>query len=156
MAVRKPLVFNTTTGKIQELPAGDAIQEAVIGFSGTNQTGVGIVKGSPVYKNATTDRIELADATDNTKQCVGFASELIADTASGVIQTNDTINLADWTTILGSATLTPGTVYFLDSTAGQIVADVSTFVAGNVVQKVGVAVSTTDLLIQLGDPIELS
>ena len=156
MAIRKPLIIDKTDGAVKELPVGDHIQEASIGFSGLNNTGGSIIKGTPVNKTSTTSEVDVADATDNTLHCVGFAGLEILNTESGEIQVADTIS-CDWTVInLAGTNLTAGDIYYLSTTAGKITNDVSAFVGGNVIQKLGIAVSTTDLLIEIDRPILLS
>lgn len=157
MAIRRPLIVDKTDGSVKELPIGDSIQESSVGYNALNNTGGTLIKGTPIFKSATTNEVEVADATDNTLNCNGFVGVEILNTESGEIQVADTIT-ADWTLIQESAgaTLVPGDVYFLSTTAGKITNDVSAYVAGNIIQKLGIAVSTTDLLIDIREEILLA
>ena len=154
MAVKKPLA--NYSGKIDELHAGDLISGDVTGFTGKNVNASPVTLGMPVYKSSTLTEVDLANATDDTKNCIGFVGESsIASAASGYIQTSETITLADWTAIAGAATLTPDARYFLSATAGKITAT-SPSTSGNISQIVGKAVSPTELLVTIRERILLA
>lgn len=154
MAVKKPLA--NYSGKIDELHAGDLISGDTTGFTGKNVNASPITLGMVVYKSATLNEVDLASATDDTKNAIGFVGEsAIASTASGYIQTSESITMADWTGIAGSASLTPGAIYFLSATAGKITATTPA-TSGNISQIVGKAVSATELLITIRERILLA
>lgn len=89
------------------------------------------------YTVAGTLRARLADATDNTRPCVGFSTYATSATATGEVQcTGLNINLSG---------LTPGALYYLSETSGAITAT-KPVGAGKIVQPIGWAISTTTLL----------
>jgi len=154
MATKKPLV--QYGGQIDELHAGDLISGDVTGFTGTNNNASPITIGQPVYKNSTTSQVDLADATDDTKNCIGLVGEAsIAASATGYIQTGESLTMADWTIIIGSTNLTPGADYYLDTTAGKLTATAPS-TSGNITQLVGKAVSATELLLTIRERILLA
>ncbi len=78
-------------------------------------------------------------------QIVGLVKEdtLIGDPVE-VLTLGDVMSITDWTTLTGAATLTPGSRYWLSDTPGRYTTTPSTLVSS----LVGVAVSTTELLVQ--------
>ena len=82
----------------------------------------------------------------------------VANHASGAVQTNGvlTATAVQWNAITGgSGGLTTGSVYFLSPTmAGQITTTAPT-TSGQYVVQVGIALSTTELDVQIGPPILL-
>ena len=65
------------------------------------------------------------------------------------------ITKSDWTSVTGSATLTPGAVYFLSvSTAGGLTT-APPYELGETVVRVGRALSTTTLDIEISQPVLL-
>lgn len=92
-------------------------------------------------------KVRKADATTAAKPCNGFVPSAIADTASGTVQ-------GPGTKASGLSGLTPGATYYLHTTPGQITPTPPSG-AGNLVQKVGVAVSATELFFFPDGGIEL-
>lgn len=86
-----------------------------------------------------------ADATSSGKHAVGFAPSAIANGASGTVQFEGTIS--------GLSGLTIGATYYLSTTAGGITTTAPTG-AGQIVQKVGVAISATELSFEPGTVIQ--
>lgn len=95
-----------------------------------------------------------ANATDTSKPAVGLMTADTADTISGAVQTDGPFTLADWTAVIGSASLAAHTLYFLSTTGGLLTATPPS-VGGNVVQRIGRAVSATTLAIEIGPTILL-
>lgn len=87
--------------------------------------------------NSSGPRIRNANATDNTKPANGF---ILASVTTG----NNAIFFGSGQIITGLSTLTPGSTYFLDTSSGGINATAPS-AAGNLVQALGVALSTTTL-----------
>jgi hypothetical protein len=83
-------------------------------------------------------KIRKANATDDTKPVNGFAAAGIASAAAGAMTVPGNV-------ITGLSGLTPGAIYYLDTTAGAIT-DTPPSGSGNLVQEVGVALSATSLL----------
>lgn len=82
-------------------------------------------------------KVRKANATDDTKPCDGYAPAAISSAAIGAV-------VAPGRVIAGLSGLTPGADYFLDTTGGAITATPPS-TSGNLVQKVGKAVSATKL-----------
>ena len=154
MSLRKPLVL--VDGGIQRLQSGDtldAISNNPDVINLTNANAAAITIGQPVFSSAA-DNVDLADAS-----AVGSAKPIglvqtasIAASASGSIQLDGVLSSADWTVVIGAATLTSGATYFLDVTAGQIT---ETAPVTGYVTEIGIAISTTDLAIDIKAPIKL-
>lgn len=83
-------------------------------------------------------KIRKANATDDTKPVDGFVAAGIASAASGVMT-------FPGQKLTGLSSLTAGARYYLDTTGGAITATAPSG-SGNLVQEVGVALSTTELL----------
>ncbi len=156
---KKPLALYS--GKVKELLPGDQIQYEADTFSLTNKEASTITKLSLVKPG--TGNLEcllaLADSSAN-GYAIGFATQDMAPDAQGVVQTDGilTASVSEWDAIIegGSPTgLTPGAIYYLSKTdAGKIVSVAPT--SPGVVGRVGRALSTTDLDINIDYPIELS
>lgn len=84
-------------------------------------------------------KAQLADATDGTKPCDGYATAAIADAAAG------TVIVGRGQVLTGLTGLTIGADYYLSETAGAITSTPPSTV-GNLVQYIGKALSATTLL----------
>ena len=115
---------------------------------------VNLLPGQPVYVNGTTGQLGLASASVYVTSFV--AGLVVAATAAGFIAdlATDVLTLQDWTAITGSASLQPGQDYFLGTTPGTL-SLIAPTVQGQTATPVGKSVSTTQLLIQPGQPILL-
>lgn len=157
MAARKPLVLSGS-GDIQEIQSGDVLDAPVLEvdvYPATNNNVGTISKGQPVYVDGS-GSVDLARANAlSTSRVVGLVRDAsIASAASGDIQTDGILEVADWTTVTGSAALTPGSVYYLDQAAeGQLTTSAPTG-NPNTVTRVGIAVTTTGLEITIMRAIE--
>lgn len=89
-------------------------------FSAQNKDIVTILQGQPVAIHSSGSGVVLASASLNGMSAVGLASKDIAVGASGDIQTDLSITLANWTNIIGSANLASKADYFLSGTAGSL------------------------------------
>ena len=98
-----------------------------------------------VYDNGGTLSVRKASATDATKPADGFVDAgCSAASVAKVFQRG---------AIAGSG-LTSGAVYYL-STTGGAVTTTAPAVTGNVVQQIGKAISATQLLVDIKEPVEL-
>ena len=155
MALKKALVLNG--GEIEELQAGDTLDGPIAEVdvvSLTNSNAGAITEGQPVYIDGA-DSCDLARANAaSTRNVIGLVRDAsIAAAATGDVQTDGILSVADWTSVLGAAALTPGTTYYLSAAvAGQITATAPTG-APNSVVRIGTAISGTDLEISIGRPI---
>lgn len=146
MAVQKPLVI--INGQIQQIPAGDTLSSAsseVDVVSKTNDNAGAITIGMPVYVKSNGNVDRAAANAAGTRRVLGLVKDnSIAAAATGFIQTDGVLSSADWTAVVGSTTLTAGSLYYLSTTAGQLTATAPTG-AGNYVCQVGIAISTTEI-----------
>ncbi len=100
--------------------------------------------GKLVYINGS-GQMALADATAEGKEAIGFTKEAVLSGAVGAYFTNG---------VMPSQTgLTPGNNYFLTTTPGLAGAAPST--AGNVLHRIGVAASSTEIVFAPTIPITL-
>lgn len=157
MALRKPLVI--IDGVIQQLPPSDTlnaqVQEVDVVILKNGNSTSALSAGQIVYASGdNTCDLAKADAI-GTARPIGFVKDnSIPTSATGAIQTDGVLSLTDWTAATGSTTLTPGSVYYLsNSTAGKITSTPPT--SGYVVE-VGIALSSTELDIDIKPPIGLT
>lgn len=141
MATRKALVL--VGGQIQQLQSGDTLAGPVAEndtVSLTNGDAGSHTIGQAIYISAAdTGRLAKADAAASS-QVVAFATGTITAGAVGSYQSSGVLS--------GMSGLTAGSVYYLsDATAGLITATAPSTL-GRYVQEVGVALSTTELLIR--------
>ena len=87
-----------------------------------------------------------ADATTE-KEGVGFVLSAYDSAATATVYFEGIIT--------GLTGLTAGSRYFLAKTAGAVTTDVSAYAAGNILQYLGIAISTTELKFEPGEPITL-
>lgn len=154
MTIRKPLVL--ISGVISQLPSTDSIALP----EGINyQADATALAGQAVYPSAA-GHVNLAKADSATTCNVsGLAAAGITSGASGPIQNGGVITLttAQWDAVAGtSGGLIFGTKYYLsDTTAGMLVATPPS-TGGHFQVPVGIANSTTDMLLYNdGFPIAL-
>jgi predicted RecA/RadA family phage recombinase len=152
--MRKPLVI--VAGQIEQLQSGDTIDapaEGVVSLTNANASPITI--GMVVYSSAT-GSVDLASAAaSGTMGVIGlvYDASIAAATPGGII-TSGVLTSADWTAVVGTATLTSGSVYYLSDTVGKITATPPTAV-GHYVVPVGRAISTTELKLNILDAILL-
>lgn len=160
MTLRSPLVLNN--GQIQQLQAGDTLNASVSGGENyvltNNETG-SVVICTAVYLQAN-DAFKKAVATaSGTSRSIGLVADAsIANGVAGNVKLNGVLSAstAQWDAVAStSGGLTSGTIYYLSAaTAGFITATPPGSV-GQYVQEVGLALSTTELLLLSRDPILL-
>lgn len=157
MAIRKPLVI--VSGQIEQLQAGDSLDDRSSQISQTNDEAGAIVIGTPVYNDAN-DGVKKAQANAvGTKNVLGLVSDVTVATGQPAAITTAGIQsatTAQWDAVAGtSGGLTKDTIYYLDpATAGKITATAPTTVGQFVVQ-LGKALSTTELNINIQKDILL-
>ena len=158
MALKKVLVLGAN-GEIEQLQAGDTVDIVASSnqlFSAANQYGDAITIGQPVYIIAAdTVDLALADAKA-TSGVIGLVSDASIDSSVvGTILTDGILTSTDWTAVVGAATLTVGSVYFLSDTVAGTLTTTATTTAGSFVTRVGTAISTTTLEVTISRPIGL-
>jgi hypothetical protein len=156
MTARKPLVLNS--GQIQQLQSGDTLDAScnevdVVSLTSEEAADATTI-GMPVYISSTAKFKQAKADAVGTAWAIGVCrAASIASGASGDIQTSGQLTSADWTAVIGAASLTAGARYFLsEATKGMLTA---TPPATGFVVQVGIALSTTMLDIDPEQPIQL-
>jgi hypothetical protein len=160
MAVRKPLVI--VAGEIQQLQSGDTIDVPVSGgnvVTADNDNAGSVVIGAPVYVSSAGGVDKARANAIGTKDVVGLMRDVTTATgASGQVQTDGVLaaSTAQWDAVAGTTGgLTAGARMFLDAaTAGKITATAPS-TTGQYVVSIGIALSTTELLVDIEQPILL-
>ncbi len=157
MAIKKPLVLNSTTNKPEQLQTGDTLADNVNKYQLINGNAGTLIICTPVYISAAGTMDKARANAAGTSNCIGLVMDAtILTTASGYIAFQDIMvaTTAQWDAVTGqTGGLTPGDTYFLDeATAGKLKTGA---VATGYVQEVGTATSTTEMLIAPTQPIKL-
>ena len=153
MTVRKPLVYDGF-GNIEQLQSGDSLSNTQLLPQLTNDNASSIVIGQPVYSSAN-DHVNLAQANaSGTKEVIGLVADTsIAASTTGSIQDMGILSAttAQWDVVVTgeSGGLVYKTTYYLDpANAGKLTSTAPTTV-GQYVCPVGVAISSTELKINI-------
>lgn len=130
----------------------DAVEQVAGSFIAVGAEGVN--DGQPLYRPAGVATVGLAraDVTVKARVC-GFALRAAAADADVEYITNGMLELSDWTDVLGSTLLTPGSVYYLGATGGITTTAPSS--PGQYVTEVGQASTSLKLQIDIKRPILL-
>ena len=149
MATVKPLILYTDVYDIETLRAGDALESTIEGVSAVNNTGGSLTLGTAVnlFNNSGTLEMQKASAESGVGQyeCSGILTETVTDTNSGVVKTDGIVS--------GLTSLTIAGKYYLSATAGAIVTTPPTS-TGQLFQELGLAISATQLALQIKMPIK--
>lgn len=152
MAVQKPLVI--ISGQIQQIPAGDTLSAAasevdVFAKLSATQT---LVIGCPVYSSAATTVEKAAANAAATAKVIGLMQSVSTGVGvSGFVQEEGllTATTGQWDAVAGTTGgLTAGTEYYLSATPGLITSTPPS-ASGNYVKRLGIGLSSTELLIQI-------
>ena len=154
MSSRKPLVMNA--GQIQQLQAGDSLDAVVSEVELISLTAdQTLIVGNVVYATTADHCDKAIGSAAATTRAIGISK--LAGT-SVQVQTSGVVALttAQWDAAFGSSSgLAVGSVYYLSpSSAGLGTATAPTTVSQFVVE-IGVALSTTELLLAIKRPILL-
>ena len=162
MTIRLPLVLGAD-GLPQQLQSGDSISSPTnapsIRSVTNGESSFSIVIGMAVYASAA-DTVKRGQANaKSTSGIVGlvYDTSIAASAAGNVAESGILIaTTTQWDAVAGTTGgLTFNTLYFLDpATAGKITSTVPTTV-GQSLTLIGRALSTTELLILIGQPILL-
>lgn len=152
MALRKPLVISS--GQIQQLQSGDTLDAVQSGGDAaiqTNDEASPIVIGTPVYNDAN-DGVKKAKAdAAGTKSVVGLVRDVSIGAAStGAIQLSGvlTATTGQWDTAFGTTGgLSFGTRYYLSAATAGLGTATAPSTTGQYVVELGIAISTTELLL---------
>ena len=159
MPLKKPVVLNTD-GTFELLQAADTLDAAVSiadEATLTNSSAGAIAIGTPVYVSAANACQPSRANASGTAKVIGLVSATtISAAATGTIRKDGTLTAStvQWDAITGqTGGLTPGSSYFLsEATTGRLT---TTAPVVGWVLPVGVALSTTDFEIQVGDRVRL-
>lgn len=126
------IVGTDSNGKIDStfMPTGFGSDTSTI------TAGEALSAGNLIYLNSAGNALK-ADASAQAKEAIGFVLSAISNGASGTVYFGSGF-------ITGLTSLTPGTRYFLDTTAGGITSTPPTG-SGKIVQQVGFARTSTVL-----------
>lgn len=148
MAVRKAIVL--VAGELAQLPAGDTLQGPfgeVDTMSATNGDVGSHAVGDVVYPSGNNQVKKARADAAGTKNVVALAMAAISPSASGSYQTDG---------ILGGLTgLVANTIYYLSPTTAGLLTPTAPTAAGQYVVHIGVALSATELELQIQRPIAL-
>ncbi len=152
MASRLPLVL--VSGQIQQLQSADTLAAPQTGgdvLSQTNDESSPIVIGAPVYNDAA-DGVKKAKAdASGTTKLIGLVRDAsITNGVAGIIQLNSVLSATtgQWDAVAGtSGGLTFGTRYYLSAATAGLLTSTPPSAVGQYVAEVGIAISTTELLL---------
>lgn len=152
MALRKPLVI--VSGQVQQLQSGDtldAIQSGGDAVVQTNAEAGSVVIGTPVYNNAANSVLKGKADAAGTVRLIGLVRDTsIAAAGSGAIQVSGvlTATTGQWDAVMGTTGgLTVGTRYYLSTATAGLGTPTAPSTTGQYVVELGLAMSTTDLLL---------
>jgi hypothetical protein len=149
MTARIPLVMNA--GRIQQLQSGDSLNAAVAENNTVTLTAdATLIAGQVVYATAA-DHVGKAKAdAAGTVRTLGLATAAITSGATGGVQTSGIVTLTtgQWDALAGtSGGLTFNAVYYLSAATAGLLTATATTTVGQYVKEIGIAISTTELLI---------
>ena len=161
MSLRKPLVL--ASGQIQQLQSADSLDAPAIAGGDivnlTNGEAGAIVIGTPVYASAADTAKKGQANASGTTNIIGLVRDAsITNGVAGAIQLNGvlTATTGQWDTAFGrSGGLTFGTRYYLSAATAGLATGTAPSTVGQYVQELGIALSTTELSINIKSPILL-
>jgi len=139
MAARLPLVI--VNGEIQQLQPGDNISEVDFSSMTNGESSAAMAVGDAVYLSATGEVKKGKANALATAEIFGFSRETPAAGAAGFYQTEGVMP--------GFAGLTPTATYYLSPTTFGLITVTAPTAVGQVVTRVGKAVSATELDIKI-------
>lgn len=160
MALKKPLVISS--GEIQQLQSTDTLDAPQSGgdvLVQTNDEAGTIVIGAPVYNDAADGVKKAKGDASGTSKPIGLVYDAsIANATPGKILTSGVLSATtgQWDTITGgSGGLTFGTKYYLSAATAGLLTSTAPSAVGQYVVEVGIAVSTTEMLVNIRQRILL-
>jgi predicted RecA/RadA family phage recombinase len=154
MAKKIPLVL--TNGMVERLQPGDRL-DLSNSTTKTNASGGTINIGTPVYVNGVNAAPAQADA-QSTMRVAGLADTTTNNGSNFEVMADGvfTATTTEWDAVTGeTGGLTPGADYFLSEvTAGQLT-QTAPDNQGDFVVRVGLALSATELEVEVAQPIKL-
>lgn len=153
MSFRTPLTI--VAGVVQQKQVGDHFGNVT---QSNNGSGATIVIGTPMYQAGSNDARRTIATSLAAATVIGLClSTSVANGAAAVIQTDGIFvaTTGQWDAVTGgSGGLTIGSRYYVSTSAGGLTATAPSTI-GQIVAQVGKAISTTELLIEIGPTIEL-
>lgn len=142
------------TSKPPPTPPGPGGAEvAGLLYTSQNKDTVPLQAGQVVTVHASGTGVVRAAATPTTGG-VGIVTAPAAVGEAPQIQTDGVVSLSDWSAATGTVSLSPRGAYYLDTVQGRLTLTAPTAV-GQVVQVIGRAISSTELDLEIGEPILL-
>lgn len=144
------------TNQVQIVTVGEQGPQGPAGAAGTGivtytaETDSDVAKGQAVYVKST-GNLGLAAAG----LIAGLATEAKSATFATGYTAEGALDIADWTSALGTALLTPGSTYYLDPVTPGMLTATAPVTSGQHVVRVGKAMSTTLLDISIAPAILL-
>lgn len=159
MALRKPIVL--VAGQLMQLQAGDTLDAPQGGGDQvvlTNNNAGTLVPGTPVYAVAN-DAVDKAKADASaTKNVIGLTAASISAAAAGPITIGGilTLTTGQWDASFGTTGgLTKDVRYYLSAATAGLGTSTAPSTVGQYVVEIGVAISTTELKVDIKQPILL-
>ena len=155
MALRKPLVIGSS-GETQNLQSGDTLDAPQSGgdiVSQTNDEVGSVVIGTPVYNDAN-DGVKKAKAdAAATSSVLGLVKDVsISASVAGNVLINGILaaSTAQWDAVAGTTGgLTAGTRYYLSAGTAGLLTSTAPSTAGQYNVEVGIAISTTEMKVNV-------
>lgn len=160
MANIKPTVMDATTGLLRNIQAGETIESTYLGSDLTqltNENAGAIVIGTPVYSSDAGKCDKAKADAEATTSVIGLVNDVtVATTDPAFIKEKGilTATTGQWDAVAGTTGgLAHGVRYFLSAaTAGLLTA---TPPATGYIVLVGIALSATQLKLEIGSPYKL-
>ena len=160
MALKKPLVLGSTGP--EQLQSGDTLDASILAVSTvdlTNGGGSSATIGQAVYSSAAgAFQLAKADASGTSDPIGLVRSTSVSASSSGTVQTGDvlTATTTQWDAVTGqTGGLTTGATYFLSAATAGNLTTTAPSTAGQFRVPIGVALSTTDMLVRIQPRIKL-
>lgn len=147
---QQPVTLRTSETKVilRTSPQGPPGPGGDVPF--TIQAAEAVVAGNPVYLDTTSGELRLALADAFTpSQVFGIATTAAAIGFTASVRAIGRLQLADWTAITGSVTLSRGVDYYVSAAVAGMLTTIAPQTGGEFVVRVGRAVTTDTLEIHV-------
>ena len=112
-------------------------------------------KGMAVYVDGA-NTVDLAQAdAESTSLVIGLATEAVSAGGVSTYLTEGQVEQSDWTAVTSSATLVTGATYYLSTATAGGLTTTPPSTDGDIVVRVGTALSTTEMDIEIAQPVLL-
>lgn len=121
----------------------------------SKQTDRSCFKGQPLYTRSS-GNLDLAQANSlGTSKVAGLALNNASGGTSVNYELDGVVTQSDWTQVIGQTNLSPGSTYFLSPAIAGKLTTIAPEVGGELVVKVGVALDSSTLNLEIEPPILL-